>query len=273
MTTTTIQQAIKSYQKGPTPAMGNGEWVINPTYGETRRLLGKSFAGTKTSPGEPVFDWTCNHLVEGNWYTEEEHLRTVLFGLGLACFEAFKRNPLVVARRDNSGGEFACAAVLHSYDSKWESSFWRNVTGTWWAGIAMCKLMLQESLPEVVARREHKRDLKHFENKWTAAISAMDTYHNKYGPQEDHWYIKMVGVGPQNHGKGYGRELMEKIHSLADESGVPACYLECGASNQTFYKRMGYSEATKLVIEDPVDSSREPCIIFVMVRMRPVPSS
>jgi predicted N-acetyltransferase YhbS len=78
----------------------------------------------------------------------------------------------------------------------------------------------------------------------------------------------MVSVGPQYNGKGYGRELIEKIHSLADEAGVPACYLECGASNQTFYKHMGYSAATKLVIEDPVDSLREPCIILVMGGMR-----
>jgi ribosomal protein S18 acetylase RimI-like enzyme len=55
-------------------------------------------------------------------------------------------------------------------------------------------------------------------------ISAWTTiqYDCKYGPQEDHWYIKMVGVGPQYNGKGYGRELIEKIHSLAYKAGVPA---------------------------------------------------
>jgi ribosomal protein S18 acetylase RimI-like enzyme len=269
MTAATIQQAIKSYQKAPPPAIGDGEWVVDVKYSETRGILAKSFAGTEVTAGEPVSDWVCSHIV-GSWYTEEEHLRTVRFALGVGCYDVFKRHPLVVARRETTDGELSSAAIVSSYNPKREASFSRKVTETWRESMAVFKLLLHETLPELLARREHRAHARHFDKKWKALISTMTTFHKKYGPREDHWYINMVGVGPEHKGKGYGRELMEKIHSLADEAGVPCCYLECGASNKAFYERVGYTAATQVIVDDPVDSTREPCVIFVMVRMHPV---
>ena len=52
----TIKHAIKSYQQGPPPSKGNGEWVPQPTFEQTKSLFARSFAGTETVSGNPECD-------------------------------------------------------------------------------------------------------------------------------------------------------------------------------------------------------------------------
>jgi hypothetical protein len=69
----TMKQARKYYKEDTSPPPKGGEWVVEePDFDEIRRCIGKSFAGSETVPGEPMFDWATNHVDE-EWYTREEH--------------------------------------------------------------------------------------------------------------------------------------------------------------------------------------------------------
>ena len=87
-TNETIKQALNSYRNGPPPSKGNGEWVVDPDYEETRSLLGRSFAGTATVSGNPEIEWAAEHLLEDekDWYTPEQHEQTVTFFMGIPIF-------------------------------------------------------------------------------------------------------------------------------------------------------------------------------------------
>ena len=62
-----------------------------------------------------------------------------------------------------------------------------------------------------------------------------------------------------------GKDLMGKVSELADEAGMK-CYLECGTPKRGFYEKMGYHAIAIKKIDDPVDSSRAPCELLLMVR-------
>ena len=62
-----------------------------------------------------------------------------------------------------------------------------------------------------------------------------------------------------------GRDLMEKVNELADEVGMK-CYLECGTTKRGFYEKMGYRLVDTKQLQDPVDSTRDPLDILLMVR-------
>lgn len=96
-------------------------------------------------------------------------------------------------------------------------------------------------------------------------MKTAEQFHNDVAPAETHWYIMMVGAAPEYNGKGFGRELMEKIGDLADEAGA-LCYLECAHSNFHFYEKMGFSVAAKQVIEDLLAPNREPIELYAMIR-------
>ena len=253
----------RSYEVGPPPTKG-GVWVKDATSTEIRNLVGKSFAGTSETTGEPICDWIKDHLNKQEWYSEDQHQNTVHFALGIAIDDVYKQNPLVISKCDDNG-ELVSAAIVTEYDKEIESSFRRKLVKEWREWKSFAKLAVTEGLPDIFAKREYKRDANHLKKKMDISMSALSRWHSKYGPNEKHWYVNMVGVGPQFKGMGYGGELMSKISSLADEAGM-MCYLECGASNLKFYEKMGYNILSKHVLADPEDTSREPCVAYVLTR-------
>merc|ERR1711862_238343 len=94
--------------------------------------------------------------------------------------------------------------------------------------------------------------------------SQMKQFHFKYGPKEKHWYIAMVGVDPDNQGKGYGKQLMKQMNDIADKTGR-MCYLECATEkNRSFYEKFGYEVVGTEYLctsDDPVDLE-----FYLMVR-------
>ena len=83
--------------------------------------------------------------------------------------------------------------------------------------------------------------------------STMRSTHKEFGPKERHWYVANIAVDPSCNGQGMGRELMEPVHSLADELAIPACYLESGERNIGFYQKMGYQIVHEGVLVDAQD--------------------
>jgi ribosomal protein S18 acetylase RimI-like enzyme len=265
----TIKKAIKSYKSSasssPPPARG-GEWITEATFDETRRVIGKSFAGTAEVSGEPTMEWGANHI--GDWYTPEDHKGTTSFMIGFPIYAAMQRNDTMVVSKRSEDGEAVSATVVLEYDPKKGGGLGEKVVETWRNFMAVRKLMKTDRLPELIANKR-KQERNHFEKKFEHFLFSLKKWHKEDGPQEVHWYVQMVGVAPEANGKGYGRELMEKVNDLADEVDV-MCYLECGASKRGFYEKMGYRVLSTRNIEDPVDSKREPIDYCLMIR-RPLP--
>lgn len=265
----TIRQALNKYRTGPPPSKGSGEWVQHPQFESTRDLLARSFAGTDTVSGNPEFDWAAEHLLESekSWYTREQHRQTVSFLLGFHIYNFFQKNTLVVSRRmtGDGSGDLASAAIIVEYNKKDESRIINKIVDGWNAVRAFFKIMTNDGLPELLSNSKHKKQAKHLEKKGQGLIKTMEEVHKTDGPDETHWYVAIVGVGPEHKGKGYGGELMKKVGDLADDAGI-MCYLECGTKNKAFYEKMGYREYSKHLIEDPVDPSTPAYEIYAMVR-------
>ncbi|GAA0798130.1 GNAT family N-acetyltransferase [Spirilliplanes yamanashiensis] len=59
-------------------------------------------------------------------------------------------------------------------------------------------------------------------------------------PAEPHWYLVVLGVRPERHGRGLGSRIVQAGLDRADRDGVPA-YLETSdPANVPFYRRFGF---------------------------------
>ena len=75
--------------------------------------------------------------------------------------------------------------------------------------------------------------------RFLSALAAIDPYHHRDVPPA-HWYVMVVGVAPEEQGKGIGRALLQPIMKRADTAGQP-CYLETAQpANVGLYERLGF---------------------------------
>ena len=170
---------------------------------------------------------------------------------------------------DSDTNDLVSAAIIVEYDKTKENQIINKLVNGWYSFQAFITQILSSPLPELLSNRQYRKQSKYMEKKGQLLVDTIEKAHRTNGPEEVHWYIALVGVGPEHKGKGYGGELMRKIGDLADEAGV-LCYLECGTKNKAFYEKMGYEEYSKHTLEDPVDPRGEAYDMFTMVR-KPLP--
>lgn len=66
--------------------------------------------------------------------------------------------------------------------------------------------------------------------------------------RELHWYLWVLGVGPENQGRGTGGRLLETVIQQARAQGVP-CYLETeNPRNVPFYQKHGFRLVREVAI-------------------------
>lgn len=69
--------------------------------------------------------------------------------------------------------------------------------------------------------------------------NQLERSHKRLMPRP-HWFGMVMGVAPQQQGKGLGRALLHPVLQKADAEGVP-CYLEtCALRNVDLYRRYGF---------------------------------
>ena len=82
--------------------------------------------------------------------------------------------------------------------------------------------------------------------RFLSALAAIDPYHHRDVPAA-HWYVMVVGVAPEEQGKGIGRALLQPFIKRADTAGEP-CYLETAQpENVGFYERLGFRRVVDMV--------------------------
>ena len=239
--TATIQQAVDSYKKESTvPAPRGGKWIEEATFEETASALGKSFAGNENVAGKPMFDWFLNHLDRGDdgWFTNKERIEVCTYIMKFELMKLMRKGTLIVSKQVDD--EAVSAVVLVEHDpTKPKGIFGGRISAAWEEFQVTFSMMTQHKFPSLFVDKKHKEDVLHFEKKGTGMLNQLTEWHEELCPQELHWYVKIVGVVPDHGGKGYGREILERVNELADKAGV-ACYLECAASRKGFYEKVGY---------------------------------
>ena len=266
---TTIQQATTSYQESTVPPPRGGEWIQHPNLEETGNVLGRAFAGTDKVAGEPISAWVCNHL-DKSWFTNKERIEASSFFLKMEIMKALRKGTMIVSKEVDD--EAVSAMVVIESDPTKHRGLGSKIMAAWEDFQVFWTMAIRHKVPALFTKKEHKEEFSYFQKKVNMLQSNIVQLHHDLGPQELHWYVKLVGVVPDQGGKGYGREILERVNSLADDAGM-ACYLECGANRRGLYEKVGYRVVATKSLKDPVyPDKREPVDICLMVR-QPVTST
>ena len=96
---------------------------------------------------------------------------------------------------------------------------------------AMAAYMMQTAPPEIM------EDM-------LAVFEAMEASH----PEEDVWYLPLIGVDPAHQGKGFGAALMKAALEKVDEAGLPAYLESSNPRNISLYERHGFEVVTEIQV-------------------------
>jgi GNAT superfamily N-acetyltransferase len=63
-----------------------------------------------------------------------------------------------------------------------------------------------------------------------------------FHPTEPVWYLPLIGVEPEEQGRGYGAAMLRDILWLCDRDAVPAYLESSNSANLTLYRRHGFEQ-------------------------------
>lgn len=87
---------------------------------------------------------------------------------------------------------------------------------------------------------------------YTAIGSSMERHEAKLG-LEQMWYLSILGVAPEQRGRGLGARLIAPVLAEADAAGVTSYLTTFSPGNIVFYERHGYAVAARC--PEPVTGS------------------
>lgn len=90
-------------------------------------------------------------------------------------------------------------------------------------------------------------------------VIGVVTEKDKFHPDEPHWYLHMIGVDPQQQGRGFGAALLRHALERVDAEHLTAYLESSNPANVPIYERFGF-EVVATVTVDPAPP------IFPMVR-------
>ena len=77
-----------------------------------------------------------------------------------------------------------------------------------------------------------------------AVLGKMEEFH----PEEELWYLPLIGVDPAHQGKGIGSALMKAALRQIDEAGLPAYLESSNPRNISLYERHGFEAMGEIQI-------------------------
>lgn len=60
-------------------------------------------------------------------------------------------------------------------------------------------------------------------------------------PDDDHWFLEIIGVRPDRQGQGVGSGLLRAALTEIDSAGLPAFLVTSNPSNLPFYEKLGFA--------------------------------
>ena len=77
-------------------------------------------------------------------------------------------------------------------------------------------------------------------------FGEMDTHH----PDEEHWYLPIIGVDPACQGQGHGSAILARALQPCDEAGLPAYLESSNPANIPLYERFGFEVRGEIQVDD-----------------------
>jgi GNAT superfamily N-acetyltransferase len=168
------------------------------------------------------------------------------FGLGFFADEILRQGGLAFGIQDEANRTIPkCVVVVCEYDGAQETNRCNNPfakllqliqkTQAYW-------IMYNDpvGIPKVLDDRVKMKKLSSSLYALEPVMESLTNLEDKYGPQETHLYIALVGTDLDGQGKGYGRRAMTLLGQAADDIGM-ACYLECPDNTVPFFEKCGYT--------------------------------
>lgn len=241
-------------------AHGNGQWILNPTFQVTRSFVGRSFTGTESVSGEPLFAWGIKHF-PGTTIKEQEDL--VRFIMSITVATEIRKGGIVFARVQNQAAAemidsrsnrtndlpLASLVIIREYDTQKEKKWWTKTIDAIYETIYAIRFVITDGIPTILTDRKFKRQAKIITLVKDDATKAMKANHASIMPRNKHWYIATVGTDPDMHGTGQGSAIMQRIVQLADQANVDS-YLEANGPNKRFYEKFGYVVQKSFVVKN-----------------------
>jgi ribosomal protein S18 acetylase RimI-like enzyme len=220
------------------------------SFTEARHVVGRSFAGSKTSPTEQLCAWACFRpmgLMEDLSNKEEEAQRIELskFFMSFPLQETLDRRGTIFGIQEEDGKLQSVVAFIeydeaHSQVQGKLGKFLILMKAIIFAtkDLGWSNFLFSRNFNRVVMPRV---DLFEIE---------LESKHETFGPKQGtHWYIKAVATDPDAQGKGYGSIMMRTLGAAADEHQVESYLETTGDKNRSFYETFGYKVVGHLALE------------------------
>ena len=79
----------------------------------------------------------------------------------------------------------------------------------------------------------------------SSVLAQMQGYH----PEDDCWYLPLIGIDPGHQGRGFGAQLMKHALACCDEAGLPAYLESSNPANISLYQRFGFEVMGRIETE------------------------
>jgi len=241
---TSLTKAKTTLLSGPGPATG-GFWCADATFDDTRRLIGKSFAGAKDSSGEPVVEWLQYSL---EYPSHAVKVETTIFSLSFSIKKIMANNGVSFAKKTQDGNLAGIVVLVERDFSNGKVNWFSQLSDNTRDMLLFFKLLKAGEVPVFFTSKDHKDQREGF-LKRVKSLEILTEWEEEYGPKGKHWHFHHVAVDPDQQGKGVGSELMKRVCELADAEKID-CYLETGKeSTKRFYEKFGFRLVATKVIE------------------------
>jgi ribosomal protein S18 acetylase RimI-like enzyme len=225
------------------------DWIMNPNFLATRTSVGRSFAGTATIAGEPLFDWMFQHFAGATYAQREDFVRFVMSYFvaetirkgGIVFARCYRAPPVVVDGTTTTTAALPLASVVmvREYDAQRETSLWTKIMDTIHETIMTIRLAVTDGFPSIFTDPKFKETGRIGNRVSDDFIKQWKASHVTLMPHK-HWYVAIVGTDPTYHRTGQSSMLLQRITQMADQAGVD-CYLESNGPNNTkFYEKFGF---------------------------------
>lgn len=253
-----LQRAQTALLDGPPPEDG-GAWVTNisptasapPSTDAMSRFFGRSFSGTDSVGGEPLFCWITRHYDGLSMEAKEELIRFVLsVEVHKGGMLVAKQLPVLYDGADRSPS-YSAMSLIRLYDTADESSWHKKKLNSITEAFLFMRQGFAYGFPSAMQDKRWKETGEGTMKVLDLMGKEFDSQHQTIMHDTCHWYINLLGTDPSQQGRGQGSQLVRRISELADERGMD-CYLEAnGEDNRRFYEKFGFRCKGSAVFRPP----------------------